>query len=311
MVLCKTRALLNTLAMPMYTQDTSASTMKHPKMSSESTNSRTSLFPDCKFWRKLSFCTLPTKKTIMTSWRQKLINIQDNTNSTSRVSSIQIKRYLVESEWKNWTMPPKMTTLVILSVDLRIAEMMISEDGLQLKRRDSSTIDLLHLSQSMYSKYWERNVTWIMNNLVNRTMSGESLLSKSPSDLIDSKGRDLLRRNILRFHLRMLFPLFRIDRFSFIEVLHLFTLMIWIVLLELSLELNWWVSSLRLISFCQPFSLMIDSDNFCWTFQTITPLISTFKKWLHQKTPIKLDYPILIIIQDRVSHLAWKFYTQL
>lgn len=150
-----------------------------------------------------------------------------------------------------------------------------------------------------------------MNNLVNKTMSGESLPSKSLSDLIDSKERDLLRRNILRFHLRMLFPLFRIDRSSFIEVLHSFILMIWIVLLELSLELSWWVNLPRLTSFCQPFSLMIDSDNFCWIFQTITPLISTFKKWLHQKTPIKLDYPILIIIQDRVSHLAWKFYTQL
>jgi len=141
MVLCKTRALLNTLAMPMFTQDTLVSTMKHPKTSLEFTNSKTSQFPDSKFWRKLSFCTLPTKKTIMMSWELKLINIQDNTNSISRVSSIQIQRDLVESEWKSWTTPLKMTTLVILSVDLRIAETMISEDGLQLKRQDSSTID--------------------------------------------------------------------------------------------------------------------------------------------------------------------------
>ena len=204
-----------------------------------------------------------------------------------------------------------MTTLVILSVDLHIAETMILEDGLLHKRQDSSTIDLLHSSQSMFSKYWERNVTWIMNNLVNKTMSGKSLLSKLPLDSIDSKERDLLRRNILRFHLRMLFPLFRIDRSSFTEVLHSFILMIWIVLPELNSELNWWVNSLRLTSSYQPFSPMIDWDNFCWTFQTIMLLISTFKKWLLQKTPIKLDYPILITILDKVSHLAWKCYTQL
>jgi len=57
-----------------------------------------------------------------------------------------------------------------------------------------------------------------MNNLQNKMMSGESSQSKLLLDLIDSKERDQLLRNILRFHLKMHFPLFKIDKYSFSEV---------------------------------------------------------------------------------------------
>jgi hypothetical protein len=53
----------------------------------------------------------------------------------------------------------KMTILVILSVDLRIAEMMILEDGLLLRRPDFSIIDLDHSNQNMFFKYSEKNAT--------------------------------------------------------------------------------------------------------------------------------------------------------
>jgi hypothetical protein len=145
--------LPNTSVMPMSIQDISVSTMKLLKTLLEYTNSKILQFLDFKFWRKLSFCTLLTKKTIMTSWRQKLINIQDNINLTLRASLIQTKRFSEELEWKNWMTQLKTITLVILSVDSPIAETMILEDGSPPKRQDCSIIDLLPSSQSMFFRF--------------------------------------------------------------------------------------------------------------------------------------------------------------
>ena len=191
-------------------------------MSLAFTNSKTLPFLDFKFWRKLSFCMRPTKKTIMILWLQKLINTQDSINLTWRASLTQIKRFSVELEWKNWMMQLKTIILVILFVDLRIAETMIWEDGSLLKRQDSFIIDLLLSNQSMSCKFWERNVTWTTNNSMSKMMSGESFPNKLHLVLTDSKERDQPRRNILRFHLKMLFLLFKTDKYSSTEDLHSF-----------------------------------------------------------------------------------------
>ena len=217
----------STLAMLTFTRDTLVSTTKLLKMSLAFTNSKTLLFLDFKFWRKLSFCMRPTKKTIMTLWLRKLISTQGSINLTWRASLTQTKRFSVELEWKNWMMQLKTIILVILFVDLRIAEMMIWEDGLPHKRLGSFIIDLLLSNQSMSCKFWERNVTWTTNNSMNKTTSGESFRSKLRLALTDSKERDQPRRNILRFHLKMLFLLFKTDKYSCTEDSHLFISLIW------------------------------------------------------------------------------------